>query len=292
MKLDDLMRHATDDTKPDVARLTQTARSQARSIRRRRMSAVGAGVAAVSTCAVVISVAASMSLSGPGPEAGRDQATSPAPASSSTQQGAGSRETVPLDGRATAALLQAAVDDLVDGTASEFAGQGPGRVGRDTYAELTLTGTGDDGAGVVGVNVQDLEILAGQPRTCLSFMSDCTVSRLPGGDLLRAYRDQSDTGEDVRLVAELLSASRQLRVVVSATNGFDLGGNEWEITRSEPVLTADQLRAVATDERWGFRVAAQYAEQGAALEGYRDLDSDSDVEVVPTPTPTASAEAG
>ena len=126
---------------------------------------------------------------------------------------------------------------------------------------------------MVGINVQDLSILRGQPRTCLTFMADCTVTQLPDGDVLRSYRDAPDTSDDVRLVEELVAAKRGIRVVVSSTNGFDLSGNRWNVTRAQPVLDAAQLREIVMDERWAFDVPAELADLGAALAPYEDLDA-------------------
>jgi hypothetical protein len=274
MRLDEMMRDATAHSHPDLARLVRSAESQGKSIRRRRrFAAAGLSVAGVSACVLLVSVASSVT-GGPDPDGSRAISSS-TPTADPTQQETAPPTKVSLDGRATAALLRSAVDELVEGTDSDFAGQGGSGRGEsgDTYAQFKLAPADGEGAGLVAVNVQDLAILKGSPRTCLSFMLDCTVTSVRGGDLLRTYRDLPDTsdGSDIRLVAELLSPSKQLRVVVSATNGFDLGGNEWNVTRRAAVLSAAELRAVAVDERWGFEVAGQYADEGAALPTYREL---------------------
>ncbi len=273
MRLEEMMRAATDDTVADLDRLTRGASTQGRGIRRRRRLAgavTGAGV--VAACAVGVSLITATDPPAPAPEAAGSETAGPA-ASTAAEPA----PPVPLDGRSTAALLRATVDDVAGGAVDGFAGQGiPGDGSPDTYAELVLAPTGEVGSGLVGVNVQDVSIIDGDPRTCLDFMTECTVMKLPGGDLLRTYRGPSESaaGNDVRRVAELISDARGVRVVVSATNGFSLGGNKWDVTRDATVLTNDQLVTVATDERWAFEVPAEYAEQGAGLAPYRDLDND------------------
>ncbi|WP_248581307.1 hypothetical protein [Nocardioides sp. InS609-2] len=271
MKLEEMMRDATDDTVVDIDCLTRGASSQGRGIRRRRRLTLATSGAA---CAVVATLAVSIAMSGTGPDAAVDPSVDTGTA---TQQDARPVTQVPLDGRATAALLRAAVGDRADGTFDAYAGQGTPHSGSaDTYAEFVFAPAGQVGSGVVGVNVQDVAVLEGEPRSCQGYMRDCVVTRLPGGDLLRTYVDMAESaaGNDVRRVAELLSDARGLRIVVSATNGFDRSGNEWDVTRDTPVLTADQLRTVVTDARWAFEVPAQYAEQGAELTPYVDLDAD------------------
>lgn len=282
MKLDTMMREATDDVVVDVQTLTQEARANGSRMRRRRHLLSASGVLAAGACVFGASVAADVATSGSGPDPAPSATSSPA----RVAQQAPVATTAPLDGRATAALLEATVLAVGDGELSKFAGQGgPDRPdhGHDTYAEFVMTPADGLGAGVVGVNVQDLSILRGQPRTCLSFMVDCTADELPGGAVLRSYRDPSDTGSDVRMVAELLAPSRGIRVVVSSTNGFDLGANRWDITRDAPVLGAAQLRDIVLDERWGFEVPAELAERGAALSPYDDLDTHQAVE---SPSPS------
>lgn len=286
MNLDQLMREATEDVVVDVVGLTRAARSEGRTIRRRRRVATASGVVAVAAVVALVPVAAS--LVAPDDDVRRPDASTASDTGAPAQPEEAAAP-VPLDGRATAALLRVTVEEVADGGADAFAGQGgPGAASRDTYAELVLAPADRLGAGVVGVNVQDVAILDGEPRTCLGFMLDCTVTRLPGGDVLRIYRDAPDSpdGADVRRVAELLAPSRGVRVVVSATNGFDQGGNRWDVTRPQPVLTADQLRTVVLDERWAFEVPAEYAELGAALAPYDDLDAGLE-ETSPTASPGA-----
>ena len=105
-------------------------------------------------------------------------------------------------------------------------------------------------------------------------MLDCTRRTLPGGDLLRTYREKQDPSADPegqRVVAEYISTRRDLRVVASATNGFERAGNEWDVTREEPVLSTDQLAEVVTEDWWGFELPARFAEEGAKLTPYQDV---------------------
>ena len=278
MRLEEMMRAATDDTVADLDRLTRGASTQGRGIRRRRrLAGAVTGVGVVAACAVGVSLITATDPPAPAPAATGSETTGPETTGPAAGTAVEPAPPVPLDGRSTAALLRAMVDDVADGAVDGFAGQGsPGDGSPDTYAELVLAPTGEVGSGLVGVNVQDVAIIDGDPRTCLGFMTECSVVKLPGGDVLRTYRGPSESaaGNDVRRVAELISDARGVRVVVSATNGFSLGGNKWDVTRDASVLTADQLGTLATDERWAFDVPAEYAEQGAGLAPYRDLDND------------------
>ncbi|MBA3781532.1 MAG: hypothetical protein H0X12_06720 [Nocardioides sp.] len=267
MKLEEMMRDATDATVVDLDRLTRGATGQGRGIRRRRRLAgvvVGAGAVAASVVAV-----SALGPTGLGSDRSPDAAVEPA-------------APVPLDGPATAALLRAMVDDVADGTFDAFSGQGAPGGSPDTHATLHLTPPAQ-GSGLVEVSVHDLTDpdYADTSRACQRETPECTLVRLPNGDLLRTSIQRADTpaGEFLVRSAVLFSDARGLLVSVSATNGFDLGGNEdlgrseYEITRHTAVLSAEQVRTVATDTRWAFEVPAEYAEQGAELAPYRVEDS-------------------
>ena len=94
---------------------------------------------------------------------------------------------------------------------------------------------------------------------------------LADGSLLRTYAEHTPAAEGgigERLVAEHLTD--QLRVVASATNGFEGSGNHWDITRPQAVLSIDQLATVVTQEWWGFDLPAEFA-------GARDVPSYEDL---------------
>ena len=95
---------------------------------------------------------------------------------------------------------------------------------------------------------------------CLGWMEACRVSTLPDGSLLRTYAKHSadvNGGTGERLVAERVVG--QVRVVASATNGFELPANEWDITRPDAVLSTEQLTTVVSQPWWGFQLPAEFS---------------------------------
>ena len=186
-------------------------------------------------------------------------------------------ETRPADGRLTAAALYAAVADVVPGAGSDFAGQSPYPDTRDTYAEFAFTPADGSGAGLVGVNVQDAQILGTEgvsPREgfhCLDWMRECQVVDQPDGSLLRTYAERSAAaggGTGIRLVAERLTPDG-VRVVASATNGFEGPSNQWDIRRPDAVLSIAQLVEVVSPAWWGFALPAELAD----VPSYREIPS-------------------
>lgn len=282
MKLHDQMNDAVADITADTGALMTSARKRGLGMRRRRQALGTVGAAA----AVAAIVGGALALQ-PGGDTSRESgaATDPTASSAATSPAGG---TVPLSGRATAAALMAAVDEVADGTFSDFTGQDPyppGDGGAQSYAEFRLTPDGE-GFGVVGVNIQPLSIL--DERDCpadpegakkcekrvrpsayacdQAFMRECESTVLPNGDTLRTYRDDV-TG--IRLVAELLSPERELRVVASATNGLDLPNSKWDTKRPDAVLTVDQLSDVVSQPWWGFQLPAEH--DGSQLPDYEDV---------------------
>ncbi|WP_299057797.1 hypothetical protein [uncultured Nocardioides sp.] len=279
MKLDEMMHDAVAPVAVDVHDLTAAARARGTVRRRqRRLAVVLAGVGAAATIGGVAALAVP-SLGGGGDPA-------PATVASEGPSQASPLPDVRLDGRSTLAVLTDLLDEVgADGTTGAYAGQGASGGAPDTYAELHLTPEGE-GLGEVGVNVQGRDMIGIVGRTCEGYMADCSVRTLPGGDLLRLYSD-TDNGPGERRVAELLSEARGIRVVVAATNGLDLPSNRWDVTRDGTVLDDDELTAIATADVWAFRVPGEYAEQGAALTPYTDLDAEIDGDPQPTAEPSA-----
>src|SRR3954463_5921237 len=111
-------------------------------------------------------------------------------------------------------------------------------------------------AGQVMVNLQPLRTSVGRPPYVCdsSIMAGCHVRSLPGGDTLRTYREDDDTEFGVgsqRVVAEVLSPSRKLRVVVFSRNGSSWAPGEF---RDHTVLDTDQLTEIATQPWWNLSV--------------------------------------
>jgi len=265
MNLRDHMYDATAGTTADLERLTHHARRRGMKLRRYRqaLSAVGAATA--------VAAAVSVGYLATGGSAPGTDVAAPSANESTSDPVVG---TVPLSGRSTAAALRAAVSELAQGTYGGFAGQ----EGHDAYGELEFTPADGSGLGVVGINVQHGDMIDDSPFVCgKPWMVDCTVSTLPTGDRTRTYQDQpvpTSDGDGLRVVAELITRDRDLRVVASATNGFDLPSNQWDVTRPEPVLTVAQLSQIVSQPWWDFRIPREYHEAGDDLSPYRDFDAD------------------
>jgi len=263
MKLHEHMSDAVADVHTNTETLTRTARDRGGRIRRQRRLGTIGGVAAVGILAFGIATA----IPGNDPAPSQEPFASGGPA-------APEGETVPIDGRSTTAALRAAVLEVMDGDTTAYAGQDDDGGLEGTYGVFELTPASGGGPGVVGLNIQHASMLEGDPIKCRHWMFDCTIQDLPGGALLRTYSEppeQTTNGDGQRVVAEYFSIQRDLRVVASATNGFDLSGDAWDVTREEPVLSIDQLVEVVTQEWWDFRLPARFAEEGAELSPYQDV---------------------
>jgi hypothetical protein len=290
MKLQDQLYDAVADVSADLPTLAASSRSRGLSIRRRRQALTSVGAAAA-----VAAVAVSGLLLRPG--ADEPRGSDPGYASELALRPL-SGATVPNTGRATAAALLAAVARVAEGTATRIQGGDPSPdtipPDKESLATFMFTPADGSGPGVVFLNLQPIDAVYDQvcpagtkdcrtvPTTswgCESYMVGCVVSKTAAGDTLRTYRDtESDAGDDdVRLVAEVISPARGLRLVLSAANNH---GEESAATRPDAVLTLPQLVDVATQPWWGFRLPAEYA--GTDLRGYHGTGGAIDA-VAPTP---------
>lgn len=294
MKLTDAMHAATDGTTTDLDLLARASRRQGARLRRRRRALTGAAALATVAAAAGTTwlatpgapVAGDAAVAGSGETGGMDSTTASAtPSAPPTPEAP--RSPTALVGRATAAGLQAAVDQVADGTFSGWGGQG-GR--RQAFGELTFEPADGSGAGLVQVNVQHGY---GDELTCsvrelvdggveLVPLPDCTLLTLPSGDRVRTYTDTDDvaTGQTRRLVVDRVTADDSLRVVASATSGGATDGESGEPTRDSTVLDADQLRTVVTQDWWTLPPSQELLDLGAGLATYRDYDLSQ-----PKPTP-------
>ncbi len=269
MTLHEQMSDAVADVHPDTDTLTRAGRDRGGRIKRhRRIGVIGAG-AAVGILAVGIAVAVP----------GDDPAPSSPPVANDSNDAPvvqGPDEKVAIDGRSAAAALSAAVLEVSDGEQTAYAGLGGGNTEvNETYAELELAPASGGGPGIVGINVQPSAILDGYPFVCTAGMIDCRIRELGDGARLRTYSEvpvPTADGDGLRVIAEYLSARRDLRVTAAATNGFELPANEWNVTREAPVLSIDQLVEVVTQDWWGFRLPARFAEEGAQLTPYEERE--------------------
>lgn len=279
MNLRDHMEDAVGNTSADLGRLSQDSRRVGTKRRRYRQVLGGVSVAAATAVAFsAVHAATGDSGAGRGPVAGdiSAAATTTPSAEPSASPDAG---VVPLTGRSTVAALRASIDEQSQGAYGGFAGQGgvAEQQSRDTYGEVEFTPSDGTGVGVVRVNVQDGSILDGSAFNCAqAWMVDCQVRTLANGDRLRTYQEEpvrTAEGDGLRLTAELLTNDRSLRVVASATNGFELPSNQWDVTRPQPVLTTTQLSEIVSQALWSFQIPRAYASEGQELSPYTDLDA-------------------
>ncbi|MGA8847622.1 MAG: hypothetical protein WB471_13480 [Nocardioides sp.] len=284
MKLHDHMEEAVGGSSTDLVRLARASQQQGTRLRRNRLARNAVGVAAAA--AVIFSaVQLTAGTSTLDPDTAREVpagvAAAPTPSAdpSAGPPSSPSADKVVLTGRGTAAALRAAIEEQATGTFGGFAGQGDalGQGSDDTYGRLEFTPSDGTGVGVVGVNVQDGSILDQSRFDCAeTFMVDCSVETLANGDRIRTYWGQpvaTDEGPGLRVTAELLTDDRSLRVIASASNGFDLGGNRFDVTRRQPVLTAADLSRIVSQPWWGFRVPSEFQQAGEELSPYTDLDA-------------------
>ena len=266
--LRDHMHDTVDHRHTDLAALAGRARLQGTKLRLRHRLAVAGSTLAV----VAVLGAGAVAATGLLPDASvqpqdvpvADHGVKPRPAHRAPT-------TTTATGRSTVAALYAAVTDVVPGTGSKFAGQGPNELSGDSYGELAFAPADGSGAGEIGLNLQDKSIIAdqiaGQRLVCLGWMEACRASTLPDGSLLRTYAEHSASvsgGTGERLVAERVVGG--VRVVASATNGFELPANDWNITRSTAVLSIEQLTTVVSQPWWGVELPAEFS-------GARDVPS-------------------
>lgn len=244
MLLHETMDAAVVDVHAEPTSLAAASRRQGRSIRRRRHALATVGAAAV---IVVLAAGAWAALPGGGSddEVATETTSAPPPVI-----GLLSGVTAPITDSGVAAAFADAVADVAEGTSSQVQGQA---VDNEASAELLFVpSTGAGPAGRVMVNLQPLSYGGPKPYTCQArYMTDCGVRTLPNGDTLRTYHDDGDTefggAESQRAVAELLSPTRRIRVVVFAmnTNARDKG-----TFRDQTVLGIDQLTEIATQPWW------------------------------------------
>lgn len=286
MKLHDALHDAVEATVPDTDRLLAESRRQGGKLQRRRWVVQSGATAALVAAAVTVGYVGLLGGDSPSPQPATADSTSSAPAVLSG-------ETAPLDGRGTVAALKAAIGEVDQGSFGGYAGQGgagaessPGAI--ETYGELEFTPADGSGVGVVGVNVQDAnDFDPGFNRGC-GDRSDCEVRTLDNGDYLRTYSESENDGR--MLVAELFTADGDVRIVARSTNGFDLSGNDWRVTREGPVLDVGQLTAIVSQPWWGFEIPVEYAEAGADLSPYLDFDELSE-SVPDAPTPPSGPDS-
>ncbi len=185
----------------------------------------------------------------------------------------------PFTGRGVTAGLLEAVQAESDGRADAFQGQGGGtEPSSEAYGQLDWSAADGRGVSVIGVNVQPgLDYVT----RCSAAILRCSSRTSPDGGTLTTFEEHTRVAEGVgiRRVAELVRADG-VRVVVAATNGYQLPRGDWDVTRPEPALDLAQLADVALRPWWGEELPTRLLTRGEALRPYVDLEPD-----VVSPTP-------
>jgi hypothetical protein len=263
MNLHSSLTDAVADVSADVPTLLAASRRQGLALRRRRrvLASVGATAAVAVLAGGGYAVAATV---------GHDAQPSPSWAAVSPGRTLTLGATAPLTGRSLTAALAAAVGEVADGDLTAFRGAG----GRQPMAEL-LFAPGTDGVpGLVHLDLQSLTSYgSASSYDCdQPYMHDCASERLPDGDTLRTYTDESSGSAHAyrRYVAEVLSPRRDLRLILGATNTRQ---DERYAVRTDPVLAPAQLRTIALQPWWSLtRVPAEYVAAGQRLPSYTGLN--------------------
>lgn len=264
MLLHELMDEAVGDISADLTSLTADSRRRGLSLRRRRRALATVGTAAAATVLAAGVWAVAAGSGGPDSSVATDTPSPEAPPSLSG-------ETAPITDRGVAAALAGAVDDVADGALTRFQGYAEEQ---DAVASLLLRPTSGTGpAGEVMLNLQPLAMAGDPPYSCnagyLRSMTACAVRTLPGGDTLRTYRDDGDSeygAASQRVVAEVISPERRLRVVVYAMNTNPWNAGDY---REQTVLDTDQLVGIATLPWWSRTVLPrEYVDAGERLEDF------------------------
>jgi len=266
---------------PDPDHLVAASRRRGLGIRRRRQVLGTLGVAAALGLVVLAPTVVAGDHGGRNEDATR---VGDSPAGLDTQ------DTSPITGRSTAAALLYAVGLDASGTADHVRGQGGGN-GPDTYAVVRFTPAGSQTTGEIGINVQHYGDLVSKTGAgsgdklgeCLAFMDSCVKTTLPDGSRLLTYDDRSDYHgrRGLRRVAELYRPDG-VRIVTSASNGFDITERDEQVTTDEPVLTLDQLVAIDRQPWWGPELPTYFATQGEALT-YDEIGGSIDATTSPSP---------
>ena len=81
---------------------------------------------------------------------------------------------------------------------------------------------------------------------------------------------QTRPSPELRRVADLLRVDG-VRVVASSSNGRELSGNRWDITRDKPPLSYTQLYLVVSNPWFGPTMDERFSR--VTLSDYTDLDS-------------------
>lgn len=264
MKLHDSLDDAVADVSADLPALAAASRNQGLSIRRRRRVLASVGSA---TAVAIIAVGASVVATG------IDHVPDPGVSTSTGAFAVGhlSGRTAPITDRAAVAALASAVGEVTTGNATQL--RGLDTFEGSTNVQLYLAPESTTGpVGLVQLSLRRFDPPTGRGAVDCGpdAYQDCAVRQLPSGDILRTYTSPSPSVPRYRdRVADLLSPTRGIRVIVRAANTSDADPNAF---RTEPVLSSDQLAEIASLPWWGLhRIPVEYVDLGHRLTGYADL---------------------
>lgn len=290
-----------DGTGLDLDLLIDGSRRDGRRIRTRRRLTALAACAAVAAVVVVSGVALSGGGTADAPYATSSGTPEPTPVERTTTEliYPVGRPT-PITGRATAAALLDLVGQLEDGTASGIGGQGgdPDGAPAETYAVFhwkPATGGAatpvminvqngfdlgpDQGADPKGYSCEDGQsidagtctVVGGSGRPFFSCRDDrvaCTVSR-EDGIVVVSY--EVHRGGAVDRHVDVFHPDSRLRVAIASTNASEFETSDR--VRTDPPLSSEALRAVATLDVWGATLPRPWQRMGADLTPYHDYDT-------------------
>ncbi|MFH8369130.1 hypothetical protein [Streptomyces sp. NPDC018031] len=239
-ELGDALRRTSDSFRADGRQLVDRGLARGRTLRRRRTAAIGGALAMtlVGVGGFVLSGALSP---------GGDQVAGPA-ARSSTADGTKRPAAAPLSEQEMVDLLAAR---LPKGTISGREGRGTeadkGGLGAP-YAKVVL----DDGKGAaaVALSVSREDEALSCPDAAHVPDLRCTLKRLDDGSvfMLTQGYEYPDRRADTKLWQATLATPAGYQVLVSEWNAPAEKGAD--VTRTDPPLSADQLRTLARDEVW------------------------------------------
>jgi hypothetical protein len=268
MLLHESLDEAVADVVADLPALADSSRRRGLSIRRRRRALATVGASALVSALAVGVWTVAPGADGPDGDGGTDVASH---GRTPVDAGSLSGEVAPITGRGAVVALMSAVGDVADGTFTGLQGDVADQFHETLAAFQFLPASGSGPAGEVLINLQPLRMAGEAPYNCaeLTFpATDCRAWELPTGDTVRTYRDDdTEMGEGAqRLTVEVVSPDRRLRLVLGARNTNAYADGEM---RAAPVLTTDQLVAVATQPWWDRReLPDEFVAAGEQLEGF------------------------
>ncbi len=187
----------------------------------------------------------------------------------------------PITGRATTVGLVDLVNQLADGEASAFGGQGqPPADGRvevapQTYATFTWTPSSGGAGTPVRINVQNgfgPDEPDQQGRLFFSCRDDRVRCRVDRWDGMTVVSYEVHHGDAVDRHVDVFHRTSQLRVVVASTNASEFEKTDAAV-RKAPPLSLEVLRTIATSDVWGVTLPREWAEAGTRLSPYLDYDT-------------------